>query len=288
VRELLRQAVIPAAGLGTRFLPATKAQPKEMLPIFDKPSIQVVVEEAVAAGVREIVMVTGRSKQSITRHFGPSPELERFLRASGKHGQLEQVRRVSRLAKFTYRRQPVPLGLGHAILCSRPAIGKSHFAVMLPDDLVDSKVPAIRQLWNVHRRFGGSVVAIMEVPRSHVSMYGVVGGEWVAPGVMRVREMVEKPSLARAPSRFAVIGRYILSPRLFGILGRTRRGRGGEIQLTDAIRELARREPVYACRFHGKRYDAGDKAGYVQATVAFAMKEPAVRHHLRKMLKEVL
>lgn len=286
-RDRLTQAVIPAAGLGTRFLPATKAQAKEMIPVFDRPSIQLVVEEAVRAGITGIVMVTGHGKEAIRRHFAPDPRLERHLRSSGKAALAREVGRAGRLARFTYRFQPVPLGLGHAILCARTAVHAPFFAVMLPDDLVDSRIPAVSQLWRVHRRYGGSVIAVMRVPRSEVHHYGIVAGDTVGRGVLRIRAMVEKPSPGRAPSNYAVVGRYIISSTIFGILARAGSGKGGEIQLTDALRELSLREPVHACLFEGRRYDAGDKAGFVHATVAYAMKDRSVAHTLKRVLRGV-
>jgi len=285
MREHSRKVVIPVAGLGTRFLPATKAQPKEMLPIFDKPAIQIVVEEAVKAGFGNVILVTGRNKQAIENHFDRSLELEHYLARSGQTALLKQVRDVSGLADLVYTRQKEPLGLGHAVLCARSVVGHATFAVMLADDLIDSKVPAIHQLWEVHKKYGGSVVAVMEVPRSRVSSYGIIRGEKVAPRVMRVREMVEKPPVSRAPSRMAIIGRYILSPAIFDCLEGTRRGARGEIQLTDGLRELMKREPVYACMFSGTRYDAGDKAGYVDASIAWALKDPLVGPKVRMMLR---
>lgn len=283
----LRKVVIPAAGLGTRFLPATKAQPKEMLPVFDKPAIQHVVEEAVASGVSEVILITGRNKQAIENHFDRSLELEGFLKAAGQHRQLEQVRRISELANLIYIRQKEPRGLGHAVLCARPVVGDEPFAVQLADDLIDATVPAIRQLWDAARVHGGSMIAVMDVPRSQVSSYGIVAGEWITDRVMRIRDMVEKPPAARAPSRFGIVGRYVLSPRIFPLLERTRRGAKGEIQLTDALRELSRREPVFAYRFAGRRYDAGNKVGYVEACLAYALKDPECGPKVRAMLRRM-
>jgi len=280
-----RKVVIPAAGLGTRFLPATKAQPKEMLPIFDRPAIQIVVEEAVKAGFGSVVLVTGRNKQAIENHFDRSLELEHHLARTGQHHLLRQVREISELADLVYTRQKEPLGLGHAILCAKSIVGNEVFAVILADDIIDSREPAIHQLWEVHKKYGGSVVAVMEVPRSRVSSYGIISGEKVAPGVLRVRDMVEKPAVSRAPSRLAIIGRYILTPAIFDCLEKTKRGARGEIQLTDAIRELARQEPVHACLFKGTRYDAGDKAGYVDASIAWALKDPQVGPKVRAILR---
>jgi len=280
-----RKVVIPAAGLGTRFLPATKAQPKEMLPIFDRPAIQIVVEEAVKSGFGSVILVTGRNKQAIENHFDRSLELEHHLARTGQHHLLRQVREVSALADLVYTRQKEPLGLGHAILCTRSIVGNDVFAVILADDIIDSTEPAIHQLWEVHKKYGGSVVAVMEVPRSQVSSYGIISGERIAPRVLRVRDMVEKPPVSRAPSRLAIIGRYILTPAIFDCLERTKKGAKGEIQLTDAIRDLAKREPVHACLFTGTRYDAGDKAGYVDATIAWALKDPQVGPKVQAIIK---
>jgi UTP--glucose-1-phosphate uridylyltransferase len=280
----VRKVVIPAAGLGTRFLPATKAQPKEMLPVFDKPAIQHVVEEAVAAGVREVVLITGRNKQAIENHFDRSLELEAFLEASGQRERLDEIRAISNLANLIYIRQKEPLGLGHAVLCARPAVGDETFGVLLADDLIASAKPAIGQLAEVARRRGGSVIAVMEVPKAEVSAYGVVAGDWLDGRVMRVRDMIEKPAAAKAPSRFAIIGRYVLSPRIFALLERTPRGAKGEIQLTDALRALCREEPVYGFRFEGARYDAGHKVGYVEACLAYALRDPECGPKIRALL----
>ncbi len=281
----LGKVIIPAAGLGTRFLPATKAQPKEMLPLFDKPSIQYVVEEAVSSGAKDIIVITGRNKQAIENHFDKSLELENYLSRHGQRRELRQVRAISELANLIYIRQKEPLGLGHAVLCARSLVGDEPFGLQLADDVIDAAIPALMQLWAVFRRYGGSVVAIMEVPRDEVSAYGIAAGTWVTPRVMRVERLVEKPSPGRAPSRYGIVGRYILSPRIFSILERTHRGAKGEIQLTDAISELARNEPVFACRFNGTRYDAGSKLGYVAACLAFALKDPKVGPGLARMLK---
>ncbi|MEK7475956.1 MAG: UTP--glucose-1-phosphate uridylyltransferase GalU [Candidatus Coatesbacteria bacterium] len=287
IQGSLRKVVIPAAGLGTRFLPATKAQPKEMLPIYDKPAIQYVVEEAVASGVEDVIVITGRNKQAIENHFDRSLELEAFLRQHGQKANLAEVRRISDLANLIYTRQKEPLGLGHAVLCARTLVGDEPFAVQLADDLIDAEVPAVRQLWDTAVRYGGSVIAVMEVPASQVSSYGIVAGDWVSNRVMRIREMVEKPSPSRAPSRLGIVGRYVLSPRVFSILERTRRGAKGEIQLTDALTRLAAEEPVFAYRFQGTRYDVGNKVGYVEACLAYGLKDreagPKIRSLLRRM-----
>jgi len=287
IQGSLRKVVVPAAGLGTRFLPATKAQPKEMLPIFDKPAIQYIVEEAVASGISDVILITGRNKQAIENHFDRSLELEGFLRQHGQSENLAKVRRISELANLIYTRQKEPLGLGHAVLCARTLVGEEPFGVQLADDLIDSRVPALRQLMDAAVRHGGSVIAVMEVPRDQVSSYGIVAGEWVSRRVLRIRDMVEKPSPSRAPSRLGIVGRYVLSPRVFSLLERTRKGAKGEIQLTDALKRLAREEPVFAYRFEGTRYDAGNRVGYVEACLAYALKDrvsgPKIRALLRRM-----
>jgi len=287
IQGTLRKVVIPAAGLGTRFLPATKAQPKEMLPIYDMPAIQYVVEEAVASGVKDVIVITGRNKQAIENHFDRSLELEAFLRLHGQRVNLAEVRRISDLANLIYTRQKEPLGLGHAVLCARTLVGDEPFAVQLADDLIDSEVPAVRQLWDVAVRYGGSVIAVMEVPRQQVSSYGIVAGEWVSSRVMRVREMVEKPAPSRAPSRLGIVGRYVLSPRVFSLLERTRKGAKGEIQLTDALKRLATEEPVFAYRFQGTRYDVGNKVGYVEACLAYALKDREFGSKVRSLLRRM-
>ncbi len=283
----LRKALFPVAGFGTRFLPATKAIPKEMLPIVDKPLIQYGVEEAVSSGIKEIIMITGRGKTAIEDHFDRSPELEHFLEEKGKEGLLKDVKAISEMVEVLYLRQKIQLGLGHAVLCGERAIGNEFFAVLLGDDVVDSKVPVIAQLIGVFERYHHSVLAVEEVPEKEVHRYGVIEGEEVEEGVYRVKRIVEKPRPEDAPSNLAVIGRYILSPSIFDALKRTEPGVGGEIQLTDAISILLKEEPVYACRFEGRRYDGGDKLGLIKAAIAFAMKREGMRDGLLEFMESL-
>ncbi|MDE3178460.1 MAG: UTP--glucose-1-phosphate uridylyltransferase GalU [Acidobacteriota bacterium] len=285
----IRKAVLPVAGLGTRFLPATKAQPKEMLPIVDKPLVQYAVEEVAASGIPMTVFVTGRGKNAIEDHFDVSFELEHMLAGRGKEEILAQVREISKLVKVTYVRQKNPLGLGHAILMARDLVGDEAFAVVLSDDVIDAATPCLKQMMDVHARFGGSVVALQRVEHKAVSSYGIIKGRPVAAGnlngrLFRVSDMVEKPSPATAPSNLAIIGRYILTPAIFRELASTRRGAGSEIQLTDGLRGLLRSEPVYGYLFEGKRYDAGDKLGFLKATVEMALKRPGLGKPFRKYL----
>ena len=286
----VRKAVIPAAGLGTRFLPATKAQPKEMLPLVDKPTIQYIVEEAVQAGIEDILIITGRNKRAIEDHFDRSVELEVALNDQ-RPELLKLVQDVSELVDIHYIRQKEPRGLGHAVWCARKFIGDEPFAVLLGDDVVRSEVPAIRQLMEVHEATGGSVLGVQEVPADQVSRYGIVRPEPVEDRLFRVRDFVEKPAPHRAPSRLAVLGRYILVPEIFEVLERTEPGAGGEIQLTDAIRALATRQPVYAYVFQGRRYDVGDKLGFLEATVELALERPdlgpAFRDYLVRLVQRL-
>jgi UTP--glucose-1-phosphate uridylyltransferase len=287
MRPPVRVAVFPAAGLGTRFLPATKAQPKEMLPLVDKPLIQYVVEEAVAAGIERIVLVTSRGKSAIEDHFDLSYELERTLEERGKTALLEEVRAVSRLAHVASVRQAQALGLGHAVLQARDEVGGEPFAVMLSDDIVDAKDPCIGQMMRLYERRGNPVIALQEVPRSQVHQYGVVAGEKVEERVYSLSDMVEKPPAERAPSNLAIIGRYLLPPEIFEILEETRSDVGGEIQLTSGLKALLGKRPVDGYIFEGTRYDAGDKLGFLKATVELALKRsdlgPAFRDYLREL-----
>ena len=283
--QRIRKAVFPAAGLGTRFLPATKASPKEMLPLVDKPLIQYGVEEAVASGIEQVILVTGRGKTAIEDHFDVSKELELLLEERGKKQLLREVREISSMVDFAYVRQKEALGLGHAILCARNLVGDEPFAVFLGDDVIDSRVPAMRQLVEVFRRYQGSVLAVVRVPRAQISAYGVIEPERVGEGLYRVRDLVEKPPVERAPSELAVIGRYVLTPGVLGRLAETKPGKGGEIQLTDGLRALLADEPIYAVEVEGERYDAGDKLGFLKATVSFALKRPDLRDEFRKFLR---
>ena len=275
-RQKIRKAIIPAAGLGTRFLPATKAQPKEMLPIVDTPAIQFIVEEAIASGIEELLIITGRNKRSIEDHFDRSLELEMQLKEHGKYDMLKMIEEISDI-RIHFIRQKEARGLGHAVLCARQFVGEEPFAVLLGDDLVDAKVPCLAQLIDVYKDYGGSVLGVQQVPKSQVSRYGIVDPREVKPNVWQAVGLVEKPAVESAPSRLAVLGRYVLTPAVFDILEHTAPGAGEEIQLTDAIGELARREKVYAYRFEGRRYDIGDKEGFLEATVEQALKRPEIR-----------
>ena len=284
---IIRKAVIPVAGLGTRFLPATKTVPKELLPIVDVPSIQYVVQEAVDAGIREIIFVTGRNKDSIEDHFDEAPELEQVLAERGQTEMVEMLRRIAEMTEVVSVRQKKPLGLGHAVLCARDLVGNEPFAVMLADDLIDGGIPCVKQLLDIFAETGESVVALMEVPRDEVHRYGVIKGKEVRKHLYQVEATVEKPAAKDAPSNMAIIGRYILRPEIFSILGNLPAGRGGEIQLTDALAALVRERKVYGCEFQGDRYDIGDKFGFVRATVAYALKRPDLRDRVLEYLKSV-
>jgi UTP--glucose-1-phosphate uridylyltransferase len=269
--------VFPAAGLGTRFLPATKAQPKEMLPLVDKPIIQYGVEEAVGAGISNIILVTGRGKNAIEDHFDVSVELETFLEARGKRDLLDEVRKISNLINFAYVRQGEPLGLGHAVLVTRELVADEPFAVILGDDVIDAEPPAIRQLIDVFDRLGGPVIAVERVPREDISSYGVIAVEpnaKLGPGIYQVRDLVEKPPRAEAPSDLAIIGRYVLTPDIFPALAAIKSDRTGEIQLTNGLRELLKSRPIYACEINGTRHDTGNKLGFLKAVVYFALRRP--------------
>jgi UTP--glucose-1-phosphate uridylyltransferase len=275
VKRVIRKAVFPAAGLGTRFLPATKAQPKEMLPLVDKPIIQYGVEEALASGVSNVILVTGRGKNAIEDHFDVSVELEAFLEARGKKEQLDEVRKISNLINFSYVRQGEPLGLGHAVLVTAELVGDEPFAVILGDDVIDAEPPALQQMIDVFREVGGPVLAVERVPREEVSSYGVVAIDESASlrrGVYKVRDLVEKPAREDAPSDLAIIGRYILTPDIFGSLRETAKDRTGEIQLTNGLRHLLKSRPIYACEIKGVRHDTGNKLGFLKAVVYFALR----------------
>ena len=281
------KAVIPAAGLGTRFLPATKASPKEMLPLVDKPLIQYVVEEAVAAGIREIIIITGRGKRAIEDHFDVSFELEENLRENGKKGLLKEIQAIAEMADFCYVRQRHARGLGHAILCAQPLIGNEPFAVLLGDDILDAPVPAIQQMIQVYRRFQAPVVGIQPVPKSEVHQYGVIKAEPIEPDLFQITDLVEKPLPQMAPSNLAVIGRYILTPEIFKALEKTPPGKNGEIQLTDALRILVQQKAMYGKKLQGMRYDAGDKLGFLKATVEFGLKRQDLGKPFREYLKSL-
>lgn len=290
MRAQVRKAVIPAAGLGTRFLPATKAIPKEMLPIVDTPTIQLVIDEAARAGIGDVVVVNGRGKSSIEDHFDHAYELEHTLRERGKAADAEALAAITRMVRIISVRQKRPLGLGHAVLCARDVVGDEPFAVLLGDDLVDDDTrPGIGQLCDAYHQTGAGAIAVMEVAPGQEHMYGIVAGDWVAEGRMRIRTMVEKPKPGTAPSRFAIIGRYVLPPTVWASLERTRPGHGGEIQLTDALRELVDSpEGLYGIVLRGVRHDAGDKVGYLRANLSYALKRSELREPVLQMMREIL
>ena len=273
----VKKAIIPAAGLGTRFLPATKAQPKEMLPIVDKPTIQYIVEEAIASGIEEILIITGRNKKSIEDHFDKSIELELELEKSGKAELLELVRDISDMVDIHYIRQKEPRGLGHAIHCAKTFVGNEPFAVLLGDDVVDSEVPCLKQLIDCFSEYNTTILGVQTVPKENVCKYGIVDGIHIEDRVYKVKDLVEKPSIEEAPSNVAILGRYIITPEIFNILENTKPGKGNEIQLTDALKTLISKEAMYAYNFDGKRYDVGDKLGFLQATIEFALKKEELR-----------
>ncbi|HQR30702.1 MAG TPA: UTP--glucose-1-phosphate uridylyltransferase GalU [Anaeromyxobacteraceae bacterium] len=283
----IRKAVIPAAGLGTRFLPATKAVPKELLPIVDRPTIQYIVEEAVAAGVEEVILVCARGKDSIVDHFDIAPELEAHLSRSGKDALRDQMRAIAKMANVVTVRQQEPLGLGHAVLCAKALVGDEPFVVMLGDDIIDARVPAAKQLADCSARHGKGTIALMEVAPSETHMYGIAAGPFLDDRTIRIERLVEKPK-ADAPSRLAVIGRYVLPPSIFPILEKVKPGVGGEIQLTDALAVLARDEGLLGYRFEGERYDAGDRFGFLKANIAFALERPDLREPLLEYLKSLV
>jgi len=282
----VRKAVFPAAGLGTRFLPATKAQPKEMLPLVDKPTIQYAVEEAVASGLSDIILVTGRNKRAIEDHFDAAFELEYYLQDRGKMEELAQIKSISELAgSVSYVRQKEPLGLGHAILCARPLVGDEPFGVVLGDDVIVSRVPCMRQLVEVFERHGGPVLAVMRIPTEEIGRYGVIAPRGLGGNVYEVQDLVEKPNPEDAPSDLAIIGRYVLTPDLFPILADVPPDSRGEIQLTNGLRVLRGQRSIYAVEFEGKRYDIGEKLGFLKATVEFALARPDLADEFRKYLQ---
>ena len=287
-RLKVRKAVIPAAGMGTRFLPATKAVPKEMIPIIDVPMIQYIVEEAVKAGVEDVILVTARHKEAIENHFDFNSELEDGLEKKQKWDLAEVSRSIGKMCNLISVRQKHALGLGHAVLCAAPVLGNEPFAVLLGDDLIDSEVPCIGQLIDVYNKEGASVVGVMEVSQSDVSKYGIVGGKMISEKLMLVDQLVEKPTPDKAPSRLAIPGRYVLTPGLLECLRQTPPGRGGEIQLTDALQVLAKREKLFSYRFDGTRYDAGDRLGFIDATLAFALKRPDLAQDVRALMEKHL
>ena len=287
MRQTIRKAVFPAAGLGTRFLPATKAQPKEMLPLVDKPIIQYGVEEAVSSGADNIILVTGRGKNAIEDHFDVAVELETFLEARGKKEMVAEIRKISSSVYFSYVRQGEPLGLGHAVLVTRNLVGDEPFAVILADDVIDAEPPALKQMIDVFHEVDGPVLAIERVPKENVSSYGIIDAEEIRPGVYRVRDLVEKPPRAEAPSDLAIIGRYILTPDIFAALDGTVSDRTGEIQLTNGLRRLLKDRPIYGCRIDGVRHDTGNKLGFLKAVVYFALRRPDLAGEFADYLRGV-
>jgi UTP--glucose-1-phosphate uridylyltransferase len=288
MQSTIRKAVIPAAGLGTRFLPAVKAIPKELLPIVDKPTIQYIVEEAVSSGIEQVILITARGKGAIEDHFDISFELEEILKQQKKEDLLRLVQKVSSMVRMIAIRQKEPKGLGHAVLCAREAVGDEPFAVMLGDDIVDSDPPCLAQMVEVFRQMQGGVVALQRVPKSETHLYGIISGEKVGERTYRIAGLVEKPAPEQAPSNLAVIGRYLLPPEIFPILEHTVPGKGGEIQLTDGLQALARSMPLYGYEFTGDRYDAGDKVGYLEANIAFALKRPQMVERLRAFIEKII
>ncbi|MBR5506436.1 MAG: UTP--glucose-1-phosphate uridylyltransferase GalU [Clostridia bacterium] len=283
----ITKAVIPAAGLGTRFLPATKAVPKEMVPIVDKPTLQYIVEEAVASGIEDILIITGRTKRAVEDHFDKSYELETELEKSGKLDYLEEIQKISSLANIHYVRQKEAKGLGHAILCAKFFASNEPFAVLLGDDVVDAQTPCLKQMIEKYEEYGGTILGVQTVPESETSKYGIIKGNKIADRVYDVEDMVEKPK-ENPPSNVAVLGRYIIEPEVFSYLERTQAGAGGEIQLTDALKAMAKEGDVYAYDFEGRRYDVGSKQGYLEATVEFALKRDDLRDEFEKYLKTVI
>jgi len=283
----VKKAVIPAAGFGTRFLPATKVVPKELLPIVDKPTIQYIMEEVAAAGIEEVILITGREKGSIEDHFDTSTELENHLKKKGRKDLLKMVRDIAEMVTLVSVRQKEPLGLGHAILCAKKIVGGEPFAVLLGDDLIDASISCIRQMIEVYQKMDGALIAIQKVPKAEAHLYGIIKGKKVKDRIYQVEEMVEKPPKGTAPSNLAIIGRYILPPQIFGILEKVSPDGRGEIQLTDGLKKLSKEMPIFGYEFFGDRYDAGDKLGYLQANISFALKHPELGPKLKRFLKEM-
>ena len=281
----VRKAVIPAAGLGTRFLPATKAQPKEMLPIVDKPTIQYIIEEAVDSGIEEILIITGRNKEYIENHFDKSIELEMQLERSGKLKELDIVRKISSMADIHYIRQKEPKGLGDAVSCAKSFVGNEPFAVMLGDDVIDSEVPCLKQLMNCFNEYKTSILGVQKVNENDVMKYGIIKGLYIKENVYKVKVLIEKPTIDEALSNIAILGRYIITPQIFEVLNNVKPGKNGEIQLTDALQQLISIEAMYACEFVGNRYDVGDNLGLLQANIEFSLKRGDLREKLVKYIK---
>lgn len=283
----IKKAVIPAAGLGTRFLPATKAIPKEMLPIVDKPTIQYIVEEIIASGIEDVLIITGRNKGSIEEHFDRAVELEHNLEKTNKEEMLEEVRKISKMINIHTVRQKDPLGLGHAVYCAKSFVGNEPFAVLLGDDVVDSKKPCLKQMMEVFNEYQSTILGVQPVRWENVNKYGIVSGEKLSDTIYSVKDLVEKPNRDVAPTNIAILGRYILTPKIFEILENTSRGVGGEIQLTDGLKKLSNIEKMFAYTFEGKRYDVGSKIGFLEATVDFALKRDDLRDEFKKYLKQL-
>lgn len=285
MQKKIKKAVIPAAGLGTRFLPATKAQPKEMLPIVDKPTIQYIIEEAVDSGIEEILIITGRNKEYIENHFDKSIELEMQLERSGKLKELDIVRKISSMADIHYIRQKEPKGLGDAVSCAKSFVGNEPFAVMLGDDVIDSEVPCLKQLMNCFNEYKTSILGVQKVNENDVMKYGIIKGLYIKENVYKVKVLIEKPTIDEALSNIAILGRYIITPQIFEVLNNVKPGKNGEIQLTDALQQLISIEAMYACEFVGNRYDVGDNLGLLQANIEFALKRGDLREKLVKYIK---
>ena len=284
----VKKAIIPAAGLGTRFLPATKSQPKEMLPIVDKPTLQYIIEEAIESGIEEILIITGRNKKSIEDHFDKSVELELELEQKGKKEMLKMVRDISNMVNIHYIRQKEPKGLGHAIHCAKSFIGDEPFAVLLGDDIVDADTPCLKQLINTYDEYKTTILGVQEVAKEDTDKYGILDVKHIEDRVYKVKDMVEKPSVESAPSNIAILGRYIINPSIFEILENQKPGKGGEIQLTDALKTLSTQEAIYAYNFEGRRYDVGDKFGFLEATIDFALKRDELREDLLNYMKDIV
>ena len=283
----VKKAIIPAAGFGTRLLPATKSIPKEMIPIVDKPSIQYIVEEAINSGIEEILIINGRNKESLVNHFDKSFELETVLKEKGKDKLLKITENISNMANIHFIRQKEAKGLGHAVLCAKTFVGNEPFAVLLGDDIVENDYPALKQLIDAYDEKNSTIIGVQTVPKDQVDKYGIIGGEMIADRLYKVSEMIEKPDIDKAPSNVAVLGRYVLDHEIFEILENTKPGKGGEIQLTDAIKELMYTKEVYAYDFKGKRYDTGDKLGYLKAVVEIALKHPELKDGFKKYIKDL-
>lgn len=283
----VKKAVIPAAGLGTRFLPATKAIPKEMLPIVDKPTIQYIVEEVIKSGIEDVLIITGRNKGSIEEHFDRAVELEYNLEKTNKEELLEEVRSISKMINIHTVRQKDPKGLGHAVYCAKSFVGNEPFAVLLGDDVVDSKIPCLKQMIDVYEKFNSTILGVQEVPWENVNKYGIISGNKVNDLIYKVNNLIEKPERDKAPTNIAILGRYILTPDIFNILENTKQGVGGEIQLTDGLKELGKTQDIFAYIFEGRRYDVGSKIGFLEATVDFALKREDLRDSFREYLQNL-